>query len=622
MCRVRPDVPAVDRAFDYTVPDALATLVDVGTIVRVPLHGRRVRGWLVADDVEPQAPGRLRSLAAAVSAGPTAEIVELSAWAAWRYAGSMVAILRAASPPNVVAPGAAPAPEAAVFPSAPLPLALGLDDAARVVAWPPAADRRELIAGLLAPEGSTVVVLPDGRRVAALAHDLARVGRRALVLRADQRDAERTAAWDSARAGSCVVVGGRLAVLAPVPDLRAVIVLDEGDEALKEERVPAWNSREIALERARRTGARVTLVSPAPTLEAEAAAGAAVRPGRAVEREGWPLLEVIDRRDERRAPGLLSIGLAAALHRTLEAGNRAVCVLNRRGRARLLACAACGELARCERCGAAVTEDEAGLACPRCLAARPRVCLHCHGTRLKVLRAGVTRIRDELAALLPRARVAVIDAAGIDAAGIDAAGVDVAGAGITPAGVTPAGVTPADVLVGTEAVLHRVPHVAGRPVGLVAFLDFDQELLAARYRAAEQALWLVVRAARLVGGRAGGGRVLVQTRLPDHEVIEAVRGADPTPVSDAERARRRALGFPPFGGLAELRGEEKPVGSAAIALEAVAGVTVLGPTPVGPSVQALVKARDVTTLCDALEAVVPEARGRGRLRVEVDPLRV
>jgi primosomal protein N' (replication factor Y) len=84
-CRVRPDVPAVARAFDYLVPDALAPAVRVGAIVRVPLHGRRVRGWVIDDDVEPgTSADRLVPVHGVVSAGPPASVVALAAWAAWR----------------------------------------------------------------------------------------------------------------------------------------------------------------------------------------------------------------------------------------------------------------------------------------------------------------------------------------------------------------------------------------------------------------------------------------------------------------------------------------------------------------------------------------------------------
>ena len=104
---------AVERLFDYTVPEALAGVVGVGTIVRVNLGGRRVRAWVVEDDVASEAaPEKLRPLLAAVSAGPPPEIVELTAWAAHRFAGPRLPLLRAASPAAILPP--TPAPEPAV----------------------------------------------------------------------------------------------------------------------------------------------------------------------------------------------------------------------------------------------------------------------------------------------------------------------------------------------------------------------------------------------------------------------------------------------------------------------------------------------------------------------------
>jgi primosomal protein N' (replication factor Y) len=263
----------------------------------------------------------------------------------------------------------------------------------------------------------------------------------------------------------------------------------------------------------------------------------------------------------------------------------------------MLTCARCGRLAQCEVCGAGVAEADTGFACARCGATRPRICLHCHGTRFSARRAGITRVREQVAALLPRVAVGEVDA-------------------------TTVALPDADVLVGTEAVLHRLPP-GSESVDVVAFLEFDQELLATRYRAAEQALWLLVRAARLVGDRRGPGRVLVQTRVPDHDVIAAARLADETIVADAERARRRVLGFPPFGGLAEVSGAADAVDVACAALRPVAGLRVLGPTVAGASARALVQAPSTDVLCDGLAGVdLTPARGRGRLRVEVDPLRV
>ena len=102
VCRVVPDVTAVERVFDYLVPDELAARVRVGTIVRVPLQGRKVRGWVVETDVAPEGDARLLPIAAVVSEGPPADVVALSAWIARRWCGPRVAVLRSASPPNNV----------------------------------------------------------------------------------------------------------------------------------------------------------------------------------------------------------------------------------------------------------------------------------------------------------------------------------------------------------------------------------------------------------------------------------------------------------------------------------------------------------------------------------------
>jgi len=204
---------------------------------------------------------------------------------------------------------------------------------------------------------------------------------------------------------------------------------------------------------------------------------------------------------------------------------------------------------------------------------------------MKALRVGVTRARDELELLAgrPVAEVTAGDAR------------PVAGA---------------PILVGTEAVLHRV---AGAHA--VAFLDFDQELLAPRHTAGEQALGLLARAARLVGGRDTGGRILVQTRLPGHEVLDATVHADPSRFALVESARRAALRLPPETALAVVSGGAAPAFVDQLAGLGVPMVEVLGPS----DGRWLVRAPDHAVLGDALAAV---GRPPGRLRVEVDPRRL
>jgi primosomal protein N' (replication factor Y) len=133
---------------------------------------------------------------------------------------------------------------------------------------------------------------------------------------------------------------------------------------------------------------------------------------------------------------------------------------------------------------------------------------------------------------------------------------------------------------------------------------------------------LLVRAARRLGPRANGGRLLVQTRLPDHEVLEAVRRADPTLVAAAERPRRELLGYPPFGALAEVRGAGEAVTELLRGMRAHPEITVLGPSAVPTGLEALLHAGSPDALAAALAASAPAARAAGRIRIAVDPPRV
>ena len=557
IARVLPDVAALERVFDYLIPEPLRDQVRVGTIVRIDLHGRRVGGWVVEVTDAPATDRPLKPLAKVTGWGPAPELVELSSWAAWRWAGRRSAFLRAASPQVAVRslPSATGSARALSTRSG----SISAGDSRRistqnggtgvtVVRVPPAADVvPHVLDGLGDADG--LVLASSVGAAARLARRLRDTGRRVALMPRD---------WAMAAGGGCTVVGARAAAWAPVPALGAVVVVDEHDEAYQEERAPTWNARDVALERARRADAPAVLLSPCPSLEA-LEAGELVTLRRADEREGWPVLEIVDRRRDDPTRGLYSERLV----QLLRSERRVVCVLNRKGRARLLACAACGELARCEHCGAVVAQLEATLVCRRCEQERPAVCAACGSTRLKVLRPGVTRVQEDLDRLAGR-----------------------------------------PVVVGTEAALHRE-----EAADAVAFLDFDQELLAPRYRAGEEAMALLARAARLVGGRDRDGRLLVQTRVPRHEVLDAVVHADPGRLAVVESARRAALRLPPEAAVAIVSGE-----AAEQFVFAVEGVELLGPT----DGRWMLRAPDHATLCHALAAV---PRPPGRLRVEVDPLR-
>ncbi len=215
------------------------------------------------------------------------------------------------------------------------------------------------------------------------------------------------------------------------------------------------------------------------------------------------------------------------------------------------------------------------------------MCAVCDSGRLKAVRIGVARATEELGALL----------------GTDA--LEVSG------GSAPGPALDAPLVVGTEAALHRLSRA-----DLVAFLDVDQHLLAPRFAAGEETLALLARAARLVGTHEGEGRLLVQTRVPDHEVLAAAQHGDPSLATGPERSVRRSLGLPPFGALAALRGPGAPAFADGLRSGGLVSVSGGSSGGTGAAGRWLVRADGHRVLCDALTAVPRPAE---RLRVEVDP---
>ena len=590
--RVRPDVVRLDKRFYYAVPEAWhadgrAARLDVGSIVRIALRGRPRRGWVVEVGADPPAGVELQPLAKLTGMGPPADMVSLADWAAWRWAGRTVHLLRAASPPRVVTrPAQAQRhPGSSRDPTQLHDELFERGGAVTVLRCPPAESVAPLAAAA-ARRGDALIVVPglaDARRVA---DGLRRLGVRVALGSDDAASTGLTQAqadariWAQAAAGA-TVVGTLTAVWMPMPRLAAVLVLDEHSKGLQSERAPTWHARDVAVERARRAGVPAVLASPIPTLEA-LEAGELRTVGRAAERDGWPVVDVLDRRlDDPARSGPFAEGLR---DRLAAARGRVAVVLNRKGRARLLACKACGELIRTSdgRVPMRLTDDE--LVAADGSERRPVVCAECGSTVLRNLRMGVTRAREELAAL--------------------------AGEPVGELTADSGGLGAERIVIGTEAVLWRL-----RSAAAVVFLDFDQELLAPRQRASEQALALLARGARLAGGRRDGGRLVVQTRQPEHPVVQAALMADPSIVAAAERERRQELGLPPYGAQAKVSGPGAEQFIAGLREAAGTAVSVRGPL----GGQYLLRAPTHEPLLDLLARTPWPA---DRPRVEVDPLRV
>ena len=655
--QVLVDEPAIDREFTYLLPPELASgrvPVTVGTIVRVVLNRRRLRGWVTELDAPMPADLELTPISSVVGVGPPPHVVELARWAAWRWAGTRAHFLRTASPDRVVKglPTSRPlsVPDAVPGAGADTPRwvsdAFGAESASDAVARPvggdrlptvvrlgPCADEWPLVVGALR-HGRSLVLVPTVAWAARLSGRLREAG---VTTALAPRD------WAGAAAAHAVV-GTRSAAWAPCEPVDTVMVFDEHDEAYQSEAAPTWNARDVAVERARRDGARCLLVGPMPSPDAlvlggrpaagpdadpepdagpdsgvgsvAMAASTVISAARPDEREAWPRVQIADRRQDDPATGEWC---GEALADLLRSDRTVVCVLNRTGRARLAYCASCGELAISRQSGRPLRLEKQQFVDPDNGEVRPAVCESCGATRFRRARVGVKGVAEEMERL---ARRPVIQVVGEPASGAGV-GPGTAGASDAPAAARGTGegdVAPlsrrqpqagqAALYIGTEAVLHRVPSADA-----VAFVDFDQELTAPRYRAGEEAFALLVRAARLVGPRSGGGSILVQTRLPAHRVLGAAVGADPSDWVRAEAERRSAMRQPPASTWALVSGAAAPgyVDSLSAGLHA-GELDIAGPADGTWRIRS--DDRDVL-----LHALAAAERPSGRLRVAVDPLR-
>ncbi|CAB4896773.1 unannotated protein [freshwater metagenome] len=578
VARVVPDVTGLDRQFDYLVPDQLRARVGLGALVRVSLHGRRIGGYVVGlGPPDPTiATDRLLPILKVTGFGPGQDIIDLARWACVRWAGPLRAFLVSASPPGAVVALPAPAHGGPVPEPTHAPTRRLLEAGGGVLRYPPATDVLPVVLAACTL-GPALVIVPSVAQARLLGSRLRRAGRSVAVLPNE---------WAAAAGGVDVVIGARAAAWAPCARMASIVVIDEHDQGLQEQRQPTWHARDVAAERARRAGVPVVLVSPCPSATAVASVPSErfVRPSVADERAGWPIVEIVDRtRDE---PWQRSLATSALIRQLRDPSRRVVCVLNTTGRARLLACRSCKALQRCEVCEASVVQrDDTQFECARCAKVRPAVCQACGAGAFATLRIGVTRLREELEAAAGRPVVTITG---------------------TESDLEP--VPDAGVYVGTEAVLHRV-----RQADTVVFVDFDTELLAPRYRANEEAMTLLARAARLVGGRADGGRVLVQTFLPRHEVLDAALHADPGRLMTKELARRQALGFPPAAALAVVSGAGAGDFVGALAASGVQSAATTDD-------RFMLRASSWDVLGQAI-AANPRPKG-SRLRIEIDPPRL
>ena len=441
----------------------------------------------------------------------------------------------------------------------------------------------EAIAAALRAGRQALVLVPE---IALTQQWLARFERRfgvaPAVWHSNLSSAARRVTWRAIAEGRVkALVGARSALFLPFPDLGLIVVDEEHDASFKQEDGVIYHARDMAVVRGRLGGHAVVLASATPSLETIEN----VRQGRyqvqhLPDRHGGaalPEIGVIDMRADAPArQSWLSPALRRALAETLEAGEQAMLFLNRRGYAPLTLCRGCGHRLKCPHCSAWLVEHRllGRLQCHHCghAASVPRACPEC-GAHASFVACGpgIERLAEEVAGLLPAARLAIV------------ASDTLGGPEEIAELVRQVEAREIDVLIGTQIIAkgHHFPMLT-----LVGVVDADLGLDGGELRAAERTYQLLSQVAGRAGREMRPGRVLLQTYRPDHPVMRALLAGERESFLAVEAEMRRQAGFPPFGRLAALilaSHDEAAVERAARSFGRKAprgaGIEVLGPAP-------------------------------------------
>jgi primosomal protein N' (replication factor Y) len=394
--------------------------------------------------------------------------------------------------------------------------------------------------------GGAIVLVPE---ISLTPQTIARVrgvfGDDVAVLHSALSDAERADAWRALASGRRrVAVGARSAIFAPVPNLAAVVVDEEHDASYKHGESPRYHARDVALKRARLEGARVVLGSATPSLEAWSQRDRlhVVRLPERVQARPLPEVTLLDLRHELRVAESRALAWSVTLDEAVEAelnkNRQVLLLLNRRGLAHFLQCPSCGTVHECPQCSISLTVHRTPprLKCHYCGhdEAVPHVCSVCGHETQRTRGIGTQLLEQWVAERFPRARLARMDA-------------DTTTAKWSHRRILRAvEQREVDVLLGTQMIAKGLDFPG---VTLVGVVDADTGLHMPDFRAAERTFQLIAQVAGRAGRGPDGGRVLVQTRSPQHYALQCAAAHDFESFASRELDVRRSPPYPPHVGL-------------------------------------------------------------------------
>ncbi|MEE3951461.1 primosomal protein N' [Peribacillus frigoritolerans] len=338
-----------------------------------------------------------------------------------------------------------------------------------------------------------------------------------------------------------VVVGARSAVFAPFENLGLVIIDEEHESSYKQEETPRYHARDVAIERAKSYDCPVILGSATPTLESFARAKKNVYKlltlSQRMNKNALPAVDIVDMREELRTGNrsMFSELLFTKLKDRLDKGEQTVLMLNKRGHSSFVMCRSCGLVINCPNCDISLTYHRFNdiMKCHYCgfEEGMPSVCPECESEHIRFFGTGTQKVEEELAKILPEARVIRMDVDTTSKKGSHERLLNAFGEG------------KADILLGTQMIAKGLdfPNIT-----LVGVLSADTMLHLPDFRSSEKTFQLLTQ----VSGRAGRhqlpGEVVIQTYTPEHYSIELSALQDYDAFYEREMYLRRQSHYPPY----------------------------------------------------------------------------
>lgn len=390
---------------------------------------------------------------------------------------------------------------------------------------------------------TSIVLVPEIALTPQIVHRFKqRFGETVALLHSGLSLGERFDQWQAVSRGKYrVVVGARSAIFAPVQNLGLVIVDEEHESTYKQNRHPCYHAREVALKRAKLSGATVILGSATPAIETRFKAGRGayqlVALTKRIKDRELPAVQLVDMRSEVKKDrksvfsSLLQNEIEAALNR----GGKAILFLNRRGYSSFLLCQDCGLTIKCPRCAVSLTyhQVEKSLKCHHCDYSQPapHVCPGCQSFRIGYFGIGTQRVESELKHLFPETALIRMDTDSTTTRGAH------------QVKLTEFKRRERAILLGTQMVAKGLDFPE---VTLVGVINADTALNLPDFRSGERTFQLLMQVSGRAGRGESPGKVIIQTYCPEHYAIQSLSQGDYDNFYEKEVKLREELDYPPL----------------------------------------------------------------------------